>query len=68
MDLQLQFSLERYKRDIDNCQSLDELKTLAVSLLELYYRQQELMKTILKESLNGTQKDNPSFPPDLPTA
>ena len=67
MDLQLQFSFERYKRDIDACQSLEDLKALAISLLTLYYRQQELIRTLARNEFNGTEKAT-SFPPDHPTA
>ena len=43
------FQLERFRRDLDNCESKDELRKIGHSLLALYFQQQETIQSLISE-------------------
>ena len=43
------FQLERFRRDLDNCESKDELRKIGHSLLALYFQQQETVASLIDQ-------------------
>lgn len=43
------FQLERFRRELENCESKEELRKMAHSLFQLYFKQQETVKQLIDQ-------------------
>lgn len=43
------FQLERFRRELENCESKEELRKMANSLFKLYFKQQEAVTELIDQ-------------------
>lgn len=50
MEMRREFAYERFRRDIDSCEDVEQLQKIAKNLLKLYLAQQEAVTSLINQN------------------